>query len=133
MNLPKFALEHKAVVLIATLILVLAGVVVFQTAPRKEDPDLLEIRYRADIECIVDAGPLWPDPSTVLRAGRFSPSLCRSRVARIFFEPQVGWALRTRRIARSTSGAVRFGWLRGARERSLKPSGPSLSYLFRSL
>jgi multidrug efflux pump subunit AcrB len=38
MNLPKFALDKKPVVLIATLLLVALGVFTFQTAPRKEDP-----------------------------------------------------------------------------------------------
>ncbi len=38
--------------------------------PELEDPELLEPRHRASVECFVDAGPLWPDPSTVLRAGR---------------------------------------------------------------
>ena len=38
MNLPKFALDHKAVVLVATAMLVALGVLTFMTAPRKEDP-----------------------------------------------------------------------------------------------
>jgi len=38
--------------------------------PEMEDPDLLELRHQGDVTCFVDAGPLWPDPSTVLRAGR---------------------------------------------------------------
>jgi multidrug efflux pump subunit AcrB len=38
MNLPKFALENKAVVLVGTLLLVAFGVLTFMTAPRKEDP-----------------------------------------------------------------------------------------------
>ena len=33
-----------------------------------EDPELLEKRHRGDVNVVVDAGPLWPDPSTVLRA-----------------------------------------------------------------
>lgn len=41
MNLPKFALDNKAVVLVATTILVAAGVFVFMTAPRKEDPSFV--------------------------------------------------------------------------------------------
>ncbi|MBW2417165.1 MAG: threonylcarbamoyl-AMP synthase [Deltaproteobacteria bacterium] len=36
--------------------------------PELEDPELFEKRYRADVKVVVDAGPLWPDPSTVLRA-----------------------------------------------------------------
>jgi len=38
--------------------------------PEMEDPELLDPRYRADVDCFIDSGPLWPDPSTVLRAGR---------------------------------------------------------------
>jgi len=38
MNLPKFALDHKAVVLVTTVVLVALGVATFMTAPRKEDP-----------------------------------------------------------------------------------------------
>lgn len=38
--------------------------------PEMEDPEILERRFRGDVEIVVDAGPLWPDPSTVLRAGR---------------------------------------------------------------
>ncbi len=38
MNLPKFALDHKAVVTIATVLLVALGVATFLNAPRKEDP-----------------------------------------------------------------------------------------------
>ena len=41
MNLPKFALDHKAVVLVATGLLVAVGVLVFMTAPRKEDPTFI--------------------------------------------------------------------------------------------
>jgi tRNA threonylcarbamoyl adenosine modification protein (Sua5/YciO/YrdC/YwlC family) len=38
--------------------------------PGMEDPELLELRYRGDVSFFLDAGPLWPNPSTVLRAGR---------------------------------------------------------------
>jgi tRNA threonylcarbamoyl adenosine modification protein (Sua5/YciO/YrdC/YwlC family) len=38
--------------------------------PEMEDPDVLLLRHQADVEVVVDGGPLWPDPSTVLRAGR---------------------------------------------------------------
>ncbi len=37
--------------------------------PDLEDPELLERRYRGDVDCVIDGGPLWPSPSTVLRAG----------------------------------------------------------------
>ncbi len=32
-----------------------------------EDPEDLERRYAREVAVVVDAGPLWPDPSTVLR------------------------------------------------------------------
>jgi tRNA threonylcarbamoyl adenosine modification protein (Sua5/YciO/YrdC/YwlC family) len=32
-----------------------------------EEPDELENRYQREVSVVVDAGPLWPDPSTVLR------------------------------------------------------------------
>lgn len=38
--------------------------------PELEDPELFEARYHGDVSVVIDAGPLWPDPSTVLRAGR---------------------------------------------------------------
>jgi tRNA threonylcarbamoyl adenosine modification protein (Sua5/YciO/YrdC/YwlC family) len=38
--------------------------------PEMEDPEVLESRYRGEIDIVLDAGPLWPNPSTVLRAGR---------------------------------------------------------------
>ncbi len=37
--------------------------------PELEDAELYEARYRADVACVIDGGPLWPEPSTVLRAG----------------------------------------------------------------
>lgn len=36
--------------------------------PELEDAELFETRHRGDVKVVVDAGPLWPDPSTVLRA-----------------------------------------------------------------
>ena len=38
MNLPKFALENKPIVLVGTIILVAYGAYTYATAPRKEDP-----------------------------------------------------------------------------------------------
>lgn len=35
--------------------------------PDLEDPEELERRYRGRVEIVIDAGPLWPEPSTVLR------------------------------------------------------------------
>ena len=39
MNLPKFALHHKPIVLGITLLLFAAGLYTFFTAPRREDPE----------------------------------------------------------------------------------------------
>ncbi len=41
MNLPKFALEHKPIVLGFALLLLIWGLNVFLTAPRREDPEFL--------------------------------------------------------------------------------------------
>ena len=35
-----------------------------------EDAADLELRYKGQVDILIDSGPLWPDPSTVLRAGR---------------------------------------------------------------
>ncbi len=35
--------------------------------PELEEPEFIEGRVASDVELILDAGPLWPDPSTVLR------------------------------------------------------------------
>jgi tRNA threonylcarbamoyl adenosine modification protein (Sua5/YciO/YrdC/YwlC family) len=35
--------------------------------PELEDPDVYVDRYQGDVAVVLDAGPLWPDPSTVLR------------------------------------------------------------------
>ncbi len=32
-----------------------------------EEPDLYEHRYSRDVQVVVDGGPLWPEPSTVLK------------------------------------------------------------------
>lgn len=34
--------------------------------PELEEPELLERRYAKEVKLVVDGGPLWPDPSTVL-------------------------------------------------------------------
>lgn len=36
-------------------------------APEWEEPEQLEQRHARDLAVVVDVGPLWPDPSTVLR------------------------------------------------------------------
>lgn len=35
--------------------------------PRIEDPEALERIHRGSVEVVIDGGPLWPEPSTVLR------------------------------------------------------------------
>lgn len=36
--------------------------------PELEDPEDFERLYRGQVEVVIDGGPLWPEPSTVLRA-----------------------------------------------------------------
>jgi tRNA threonylcarbamoyl adenosine modification protein (Sua5/YciO/YrdC/YwlC family) len=36
--------------------------------PALEDPEALERIHRGRIEVVIDAGPLWPEPSTILKA-----------------------------------------------------------------
>lgn len=36
--------------------------------PALEDPEELERTYRGRIEVVIDVGPLWPEPSTILQA-----------------------------------------------------------------
>jgi tRNA threonylcarbamoyl adenosine modification protein (Sua5/YciO/YrdC/YwlC family) len=38
--------------------------------PDTEDPELLERIHSGDVNFVLDAGPMWPNPSTILRAGR---------------------------------------------------------------
>lgn len=38
--------------------------------PDTEDPELLDRIHRGDVNFVLDAGPMWPNPSTILRAGR---------------------------------------------------------------
>jgi tRNA threonylcarbamoyl adenosine modification protein (Sua5/YciO/YrdC/YwlC family) len=38
-----------------------------EAAPEVEDPDDYERRFARDVRVVIDGGPLWPDPSTVLR------------------------------------------------------------------
>jgi tRNA A37 threonylcarbamoyladenosine synthetase subunit TsaC/SUA5/YrdC len=35
--------------------------------PELEEPEKLEKRYSGDIAVVLDGGPLWPEPSTILR------------------------------------------------------------------
>ena len=51
--------------------------------PELEDPEILESLYGGDVHCVLDAGPLWPDPSTVLRAGRDEIEVLREGQGRI--------------------------------------------------
>ncbi len=50
--------------------LLVGSVMPGEEIPEMEDPELLELRYRTEVACVIDAGPLWPEPSTILRAGR---------------------------------------------------------------
>jgi tRNA A37 threonylcarbamoyladenosine synthetase subunit TsaC/SUA5/YrdC len=50
--------------------LLVGSVTPADTDPELEDPELLEVRFRGEVAVVIDAGALWPDPSTVLRVGR---------------------------------------------------------------
>lgn len=39
-----------------------------EETPELEDPDDLERIYRGRVEVVIDGGPLWPEPSTILQA-----------------------------------------------------------------
>ena len=45
--------------------------------PELEDPEVFERRYRGQVEVVIDGGPLWPEPSTVLRAEERGLSVLR--------------------------------------------------------
>ena len=36
--------------------------------PELEDPEEFERIYRSRVEIVVDGGPMWPEPSTILQA-----------------------------------------------------------------
>ena len=48
--------------------LVSGSVTAGEEEPALEDPEDLERVYRGRIEVVIDAGPLWPEPSTILQA-----------------------------------------------------------------
>jgi tRNA threonylcarbamoyl adenosine modification protein (Sua5/YciO/YrdC/YwlC family) len=48
--------------------LVSGSVTAGEEEPELEDPEDLERIYRGRIEIVIDAGPMWPDPSTILQA-----------------------------------------------------------------
>ena len=41
MNLPRFALTHRSLVMVAALVVFAAGLMTFQTMPRREDPEIV--------------------------------------------------------------------------------------------
>lgn len=38
-----------------------------EETPELEDPEIYLERFKVDVQLVLDTGPLWPDPSTVLR------------------------------------------------------------------
>ncbi len=48
--------------------LVTGSVTAGEDEPELEDPDDFERIYRGRVEVLVDGGPLWPEPSTILQA-----------------------------------------------------------------
>jgi tRNA threonylcarbamoyl adenosine modification protein (Sua5/YciO/YrdC/YwlC family) len=57
--------------------LLVGSVTASEELPEMEDPEFLEPRHRANVDVFIDAGPLWPDPSTVLRDGRVDIEVVR--------------------------------------------------------
>ncbi len=39
-----------------------------EAEPALEDPEEIERRYRGRVEVVIDGGPIWPEPSTILQA-----------------------------------------------------------------
>jgi tRNA threonylcarbamoyl adenosine modification protein (Sua5/YciO/YrdC/YwlC family) len=48
--------------------IVTGSVTAGEEEPELEDPEVFEARFRGAVEVVVDAGPLWPEPSTMLRS-----------------------------------------------------------------
>jgi tRNA threonylcarbamoyl adenosine modification protein (Sua5/YciO/YrdC/YwlC family) len=47
--------------------LLTGSVTPFEDTPELDDPEELERIHARDVRVVIDGGPLWPDPSTVLR------------------------------------------------------------------
>ena len=48
--------------------LVTGSVTAGEDEPELEDPEDFERIYRGRVEVLIDGGPLWPEPSTILQA-----------------------------------------------------------------
>lgn len=62
--------DHAACNMLVSLLgepLLTGSVTSGEAIPELEETETLEALYRADVSMILDAGPLWPEPSTVLR------------------------------------------------------------------
>lgn len=66
MRLPDHAVCHMLVEQLGEPLLT-GSVSAGEEEPELEEPELLEQRLPPTVEILVDVGPLWPDPSTVLR------------------------------------------------------------------
>jgi tRNA threonylcarbamoyl adenosine modification protein (Sua5/YciO/YrdC/YwlC family) len=66
MRLPDHAVCRMLVDLLGEPLLT-GSVTAGENEPELEEPELLERQLPPEVEVVIDAGPLWPDPSTVLR------------------------------------------------------------------
>jgi tRNA threonylcarbamoyl adenosine modification protein (Sua5/YciO/YrdC/YwlC family) len=66
MRLPDHAVCRMLVDLLGEPLLT-GSVTAGEDEPTLEEPDLLERQLPPEVDVVIDAGPLWPDPSTVLR------------------------------------------------------------------
>ena len=69
LRMPQCELSRMLIEILGVPLLV-GSVTAADTDPELEDPELLEVRFRGEVAVVIDAGALWPDPSTVLRIGR---------------------------------------------------------------
>ncbi len=69
LRMPQCELSRMLIEILGVPLLV-GSVTAADTDPELEDPELLEVRFRGEVAVVIDAGALWPDPSTVLRVGR---------------------------------------------------------------
>jgi tRNA threonylcarbamoyl adenosine modification protein (Sua5/YciO/YrdC/YwlC family) len=67
LRMPDFAICRMLVELLGEP-LVSGSLTAGDEDPALEDPDDLERIHRGHIEMVVDAGPMWPEPSTILKA-----------------------------------------------------------------
>jgi tRNA threonylcarbamoyl adenosine modification protein (Sua5/YciO/YrdC/YwlC family) len=67
LRMPDLALCRMLVELLGEPI-VTGSLTAGEDEPELEDPEELERLYRGRVEIVVDGGPMWPEPSTILQA-----------------------------------------------------------------